>query len=195
MPRYPLVGGWLGPRASLDTVEKRKFLARLGLKLRTLSHPAQSAVAVPTVLSPLRKKSNMQWKYWQYLASFKLRWQFSRHGVLASPGVSTSEIYIYIFGPYQWQILNPSGKRKAKKNFTVSVKTPNGTGERYFERYYRSGSSSWFHEITMHGQAFMSIKCMRAGHTSLKASLNGFGIVSMAECECGDELQTLVLVL
>jgi hypothetical protein len=30
---------------------------------------------------------------------------------------------------YQWQILKPSGKRKAKKNFTVFVKIPNGTGE------------------------------------------------------------------
>jgi hypothetical protein len=27
---------------------------------------------------------------------------------------------------------------------------------------------------------------MRAGHTSLKASLNRFNIVSTAECECGD---------
>jgi hypothetical protein len=31
---------------------------------------------------------------------------------------------------------------------------------------------------------------MRAGHTSLKASLNRFNIVSRAECECGDGLQT-----
>jgi hypothetical protein len=31
---------------------------------------------------------------------------------------------------YQWQILKPSGKRKAKKNFTVSVKTPKGTEEK-----------------------------------------------------------------
>jgi hypothetical protein len=30
---------------------------------------------------------------------------------------------------YQWQILNPSGRRKTKKNYTVSVKAPNGTGE------------------------------------------------------------------
>jgi hypothetical protein len=30
---------------------------------------------------------------------------------------------------YQWQILKPSGKRKAEKNFTVSVKTSNGTEE------------------------------------------------------------------
>jgi hypothetical protein len=31
---------------------------------------------------------------------------------------------------------------------------------------------------------------MRAGHASLKASLNRINIVSMAECECGDGLQT-----
>jgi hypothetical protein len=30
---------------------------------------------------------------------------------------------------------------------------------------------------------------MRAGHTSLKASLNRLNIVSTAECECGDGLQ------
>jgi hypothetical protein len=31
---------------------------------------------------------------------------------------------------------------------------------------------------------------MRAGHASLKASLNRFNIVYRAECECGDGLQT-----
>jgi hypothetical protein len=31
---------------------------------------------------------------------------------------------------------------------------------------------------------------MRAGHSSLKASLNRFNNVSTAECECGDGLQT-----
>jgi hypothetical protein len=31
---------------------------------------------------------------------------------------------------------------------------------------------------------------MRAGHTSLKASLNRFNIVSTVECEGGDGLQT-----
>jgi hypothetical protein len=31
---------------------------------------------------------------------------------------------------------------------------------------------------------------MRAGHSCLKASLNRFIIVSSAECECGDGLQT-----
>jgi hypothetical protein len=31
---------------------------------------------------------------------------------------------------YQWQILKPSGKRKAKRSFTVLVKTPKGTEEK-----------------------------------------------------------------
>jgi hypothetical protein len=31
---------------------------------------------------------------------------------------------------YQWQISKPSGKRKARKNFTVFVKKPNGEGEK-----------------------------------------------------------------
>jgi hypothetical protein len=30
---------------------------------------------------------------------------------------------------------------------------------------------------------------MRAGHTSLKVSLNRFNVVVTAECECGDGLQ------
>jgi hypothetical protein len=30
---------------------------------------------------------------------------------------------------YQWQILKPTGKRKAKMNFTMFAKTPNGIEE------------------------------------------------------------------
>jgi hypothetical protein len=41
----------------------------------------------------------------------------------------------------------------------------------------------------MNRRALVSINCMRAGHTNLKASLNRFNIVSTAECECGDGLQ------
>jgi hypothetical protein len=42
----------------------------------------------------------------------------------------------------------------------------------------------------MNCPAFASINRMRAGHLSLKASLSIFNIVSAAECECGDGLQT-----
>jgi hypothetical protein len=31
---------------------------------------------------------------------------------------------------YQWQILKSSGKRKTKRNFTFSVKTPKGAEEK-----------------------------------------------------------------
>jgi hypothetical protein len=36
------VGGWVGPRASLDDVEKRKFLTLPGLELRLLGRPASN---------------------------------------------------------------------------------------------------------------------------------------------------------
>jgi hypothetical protein len=36
------IGGWVGPRASLDDMEKEKFLPPLGLELQTLGHPARS---------------------------------------------------------------------------------------------------------------------------------------------------------
>jgi hypothetical protein len=57
------------------------------------------------------------------------------------------------------------------------------------QRTVLHGSSPWFSEIKMNCQAFVSINCMTAGHTSLKASLNRFNIVFTAECECGDGLQ------
>jgi uncharacterized GH25 family protein len=69
---------------------------------------------------------------------------------------------------YQWEISKSSGKRKAKRSFTVSVKTPKGTGE----RSYRNGPSPWFCEKEVNHRAFVSINRMRAGHSSLKASLS-----------------------
>jgi hypothetical protein len=42
----------------------------------------------------------------------------------------------------------------------------------------------------MNRHAFVSINHIRAGHSSLKASLSRFNIVSVAECKCGDRLQT-----
>jgi hypothetical protein len=36
------IGGWVGPRAGLDDLEKRKFLTLPGLELRPLSRPARS---------------------------------------------------------------------------------------------------------------------------------------------------------
>jgi hypothetical protein len=42
----------------------------------------------------------------------------------------------------------------------------------------------------MNRRVFVSTNRIRAGHFSLKASLSRFNIVSTAECECGDGLQT-----
>jgi hypothetical protein len=36
------LGGWVGPRAGLDDVKKRKFLTLPGLELRPLGRPARS---------------------------------------------------------------------------------------------------------------------------------------------------------
>jgi hypothetical protein len=36
------IGSWVGLRAGLDDVEKRKFLTLLGLELRALGRPARS---------------------------------------------------------------------------------------------------------------------------------------------------------
>jgi hypothetical protein len=38
----PWIGGWVGPRAGLDDVEKRKFLTLPALELRPLRRPAPS---------------------------------------------------------------------------------------------------------------------------------------------------------
>jgi hypothetical protein len=36
------IEGWVGPRARLDDLEKRKFFTLPGLELRPLCHPARS---------------------------------------------------------------------------------------------------------------------------------------------------------
>jgi hypothetical protein len=41
-PGTQWIGGWVDPRASLDDVEKRKFLTLPGLELRPLDRPARS---------------------------------------------------------------------------------------------------------------------------------------------------------
>jgi hypothetical protein len=40
--RYPFEGGWVGPRASLNEVENRKFLTLSRLKIQPLGRPARS---------------------------------------------------------------------------------------------------------------------------------------------------------
>jgi hypothetical protein len=47
------IGGWVGPRASLDDMEKKKFLTVLGLKLQPLLLSKPIAIAILTTLSRL----------------------------------------------------------------------------------------------------------------------------------------------
>jgi hypothetical protein len=87
--------------------------------------------------------------------------------------------------------LKPQWKKKGKEELhSFCQNTKPDRGERYFEGYYRSGSAPWFCEIKTNHRAFVSINRMRAGHTSLKASVKRFNVASTAECECGDGLQT-----
>jgi hypothetical protein len=41
-PGTHCIGGWVGPRAGLDDVEKREFLTLPGLKRRPLGRPSRS---------------------------------------------------------------------------------------------------------------------------------------------------------
>jgi hypothetical protein len=80
--------------------------------------------------------------------------------------------------------------REELHSFCQNTKRDKEERYSYFERCYRNGSAPWFREIKRNIRAFVSINRMRAGHSSLKASLNRFSIVSMDECVCGDGLQT-----
>jgi hypothetical protein len=87
---------------------------------------------------------------------------------------------------YQWQILKPSGKKG--KEGTSQFLSKHQTGRR------RKVLQEWLVYVIPRDKnepsCLRNNKPMRAGHTSLKASLNRFNIVSSAECECGDGLQS-----
>jgi hypothetical protein len=90
----------------------------------------------------------------------------------------------------QWRHVCVGG-RALSVNHRVTYHNKRDRGESYFERYYRNGSSSpWFRDIKMNRSVFLSINRMRAGNSSLKASLSECNIVSTAECKCGNGLQT-----
>jgi hypothetical protein len=78
-------------------------------------------------------------------------------------------------------LFNPNSLQKRKATWD--------RGESYCERYYRNGSSPWSRETKMNCHAFVSINCMRADHSSVKARLSRFNIVFTAESEHGDGLQ------
>jgi hypothetical protein len=87
--------------------------------------------------------------------------------------------------------LKAQWKKKGKEELhSYCQNTKRDRGESYFERYYRNGSSPWIRQIKINRRAFVSISRMRAGHSSLKANLNRFNVVSTVKCDCGDGLQS-----
>jgi hypothetical protein len=68
-------------------------------------------------------------------------------------------------------------KKKGKEELdNICQNTKRDRGESYFERYNRNGLSSWLHIIKMNSHALVSINHMRAGSSSLKASLSRFNM-------------------
>jgi hypothetical protein len=58
-PGIQWIGGWVGPRAGVDDVERRKFLVLPSFETRTLDRPAPYLVAIPTeraIPAPGRRK-------------------------------------------------------------------------------------------------------------------------------------------
>jgi hypothetical protein len=98
---------------------------------------------------------------------------------------SVTEIVKYY---YRWHILKPSGKRKKERSFTVSVKIPKWTEEEATMKSTTEAACFLDFKMKMNRCALVSISHMRKGLFSLKARLNGFNIMSTADCESGDRL-------
>jgi hypothetical protein len=74
-------------------------------------------------------------------------------------------------------------------SFSLLIDREDGSSVRLQKRRWLI---SVFARDKMNCRAFLSINLLRAGHSSLKASLSTsrFNFVSTAECECGNGLQT-----
>jgi hypothetical protein len=70
--------------------------------------------------------------------------------------------------------LKAQWKKKGKEELHSSCQN---TKKDRGKRYYRNGSSQWLQQIKMNYCGFVSLNCMRAGHSSLKAGLSRFNIV------------------
>jgi hypothetical protein len=64
VPGTHWIGGWVGPRAGLDAMEKRKISFPCW-ESNPGSHPAYRAVTIPTELSRLANKRNAVERLWE----------------------------------------------------------------------------------------------------------------------------------
>jgi hypothetical protein len=92
------IGGWVGPRASLDDLEKGKFLILPGLELRLLGHPARSQLlyrlSYPGPRKLLRASLNEVNKYMWHVSE---AWTVSKASVNITRlyGVTSQEAVIF----------------------------------------------------------------------------------------------------
>jgi hypothetical protein len=56
------IGGWVGPRADLDAVEKRKILSLPGIEIQPLGHPVIAARACEVWKEIPRHWLQLHWK-------------------------------------------------------------------------------------------------------------------------------------
>jgi hypothetical protein len=79
-PSTHRIGGWVGPRAGLEDVEKRKFLTLSGLELRPLGRPARSQSLYRLRYSGRVLNSNTDVKVKiSSLSPFRERVEFTKH--------------------------------------------------------------------------------------------------------------------
>jgi hypothetical protein len=71
------IGGWVGPRAGLDDVEKRKFLPLPGLEHRPLYRPSLSQTLYRLTYRGLSVKLFIDWLIHTFTDSFVHQWLYS----------------------------------------------------------------------------------------------------------------------
>jgi hypothetical protein len=95
------IGGWVGPRAGVDDVEKRKFLTLLGLEFRPLGHPTRSQSLYrrryPTSFCVIQNSGPKN----EALSS-GLHFTFSRQRAQIEPGTELAS------KSYNWQLTWPT---------------------------------------------------------------------------------------
>jgi hypothetical protein len=83
------IEGWVGPKAGLDEVEKRKFLTLPGLELRPLDRPARSQ-SLYRLRYPRSNINNNTWMTYYYYYYYYLRELNSQGSITESVRMHTT---------------------------------------------------------------------------------------------------------
>ena len=68
-------------------------------------------------------------------------------------------------------------------------------GKPYFQRFYKSSTKPWFHNLKIKRELITTINRCWADHYNLNASLIKIKVVNSTSCECGHEYQDLNHIL